>query len=179
MTNVSSHLSLIVDKLAALNTKAETTPSTVGRSYASAVANASTSDINNPVGNASKTHEPRMSSSSTSAHAHSRDPHDRKFNLLIFGLKECSKGTPKNTRIQKDYSDVCDILSTVETSVTSNVIRDCFRLGKFKEERAARPILVKLIRAHGVSSILANRKHLASPPGVSIKPDLTLEERRV
>ena len=122
--------------------------------------------------------KPGTSSSPIFALAPTQDPRDRKFNLLVFGLKESIKGTPKHTRDQKDHSDVCDILSLVEPSVTSNSIRDFFRLGKFNEDKV-RPILVKFIRAHEVASVLANRKLLASMPGISIKPDLPPEERRV
>ena len=56
-------------------------------------------------------------------------------------------------------------------------VRDCSRLGKYHEAKS-RPILVKLTRTSDVQSILANRAKLANMPGISIKPDMTPEQRK-
>ena len=70
-----------------------------------------------------------------------------------------------------------DILTTINADINSFSIRDCFRLSKFKKERThPRPLMVKLNRAVHVTSILSNRSR--SPKSVSIKADLTQEERR-
>ena len=58
-----------------------------------------------------------------------------------------------------------------------NQIRDCQRLGKYLETKH-RPILVKLSRSCDVTSMLSSRAKLARRPGISIKPDMTKEERK-
>ena len=106
------------------------------------------------------------------------DQQDRKFNIIIFGLKEQDAGTSKFTRTSQDQSSVERILSSLNPNIPGNSIRDCFRLGKYKRERS-RPILVKLLRVCDVNSILANRRNLASTPNISIRPDLPPEQRKV
>ena len=56
-------------------------------------------------------------------------------------------------------------------------VRDCTHLGKYHEAKS-RPILVKLTRTSDVQSILANWAKLANMPGISIKPDMTQEQRK-
>ena len=55
---------------------------------------------------------------------------------------------------------------------------DCVRLGKFSEDRC-RPSLVTMNRPNDVVAILASRARLSQFPRVSIKPDLSVAERRV
>ena len=116
VTNLTSHLSLVAEELAALKTKSEVS---LHGSYALALTSVSM-PVNTNLGNVREKSKPGTSSSPIFALAPTQDPRDRKFNLLVFGLKESIKGTPKHTRDQKDHSDVCDILSLVEPSVTSN-----------------------------------------------------------
>lgn len=122
------------------------------------------------------------SSSSTSAPSRtntsklpSNNP-NKKFNILVYGINECPEGSTRHTRITKDMEDVTTVISKVDPSIPSNSIRDCVRLGKYTK-RNCRPILVKLSRSCKVTGILANRKKLADTPGISIKPDMSKEER--
>ena len=101
---------------------------------------------------------------------------ERKFNLVLYGIKECPKGTPKHSRMVSDLKSVADILSSVDTQVSQLSIRDNYRLGKYQPDRS-RPILVKMTRSSEVSSILSNRRKLTSQPGIFIKADLTPKER--
>ena len=55
---------------------------------------------------------------------------ERKFNV-VYGIEECPKGTPKHAQLQSDLSHVVSVLSEVDTSVDSQSMKDCYRLGKF------------------------------------------------
>jgi len=117
----------------------------------------------------------RLSSATTAA----KIKLNRKSNLVIFGVAEHPSGTPRHTRTLKDLSAISGILSKLSSSISEQSIKDCFRLGKFKEGRT-RPILVKMLRICDVSSVLASRRNLSSvAPNISIKPDLSLEARRI
>ena len=103
---------------------------------------------------------------------------ERKYNLIVFGLKESSKGTPKHVRNSNDQSSIATIFSSINESVNELSIRDYFRLGKYDENRS-RPLLVKLTRASDVSMILSGRSKLSTQPGITIKPDLSREDRAI
>ena len=73
--------------------------------------------------------------------------------------------------------------STVQTTLLQLYIvllsGTCYK-SRYKYTKARRrPILVKMSRSCEVSSILANRRKLAESPGVSIKPEMTREERSI
>ena len=57
---------------------------------------------------------------------------DRKFNAVLYGLPECSKGTKKYDRAKQDLTNVITAVSHVD-QITSQNICDCFHLGKYKE----------------------------------------------
>ena len=76
----------------------------------------------------------------------------KKFNLVLYGIKECPKGTPRHSRLVSDLKSVADILSSIDTQVSQLSIRDNYRLGKYQPNRS-RPILVKMTRSSEVSSI--------------------------
>ena len=101
---------------------------------------------------------------------------EKKFNLVLYGIRECPKGTPRHSRLVSDLKSVADILSSIDTQVSQLSIRDNYRLGKYQPNRS-RPILVKMTRSSEVSSILSNRHKLTSQPGIFIKADL--EERLI
>ena len=83
----------------------------------------------------------RLSSAMTDA----KPKLDRKSNLVVFGVAEHPTGTPRHTRTLEDLSGISGILSKLSNSISEQSIKDCFRLGKFKEGRS-RPILVKMLR---------------------------------
>lgn len=94
---------------------------------------------------------------------------DRKFNVIVFGVDECSKGTPKHVRLESDLNSVVSVLSGLDSNIHSQSIKDIYRLGKFTRERKhLRPLL---IRVADVSSVLSKRKSLSHP--VFIKTDLS------
>ena len=74
-------------------------------------------------------------------------------------------------------SSIVNTLSTLDSSIVPQSIRDCYRLGKFSPEASRpRPILIKFIRIAVVSGILSKRRNLNQP--YSIKPDMSPNEHR-
>lgn len=101
-----------------------------------------------------------------------------KFNVVVYGVNEKPKGSPKHTRLLEDIKDVSVVFNKLDPSISSQSIQDCTRLGKYSEDRC-RPLLVKLSRSCEVSSLLSKRRKLKGTPRVSIKPDMSPEERKI
>ncbi len=107
---------------------------------------------------------------------HSHQQKDQiKYSVVVYGIKECPKGSSRLTRSTNDVKEVTEIFQIVNPDLPNHSICDCTRLGKYNTEKN-RPILVKLSRSHEAMSILDNRKKLNNCPGVSIKPLLTKEQ---
>ena len=101
---------------------------------------------------------------------------DRSLNLVVYGIPECKKGTPKHNRFSNDLTSVTNSLTSLDPIIGDYSIKDCHRLGKYSTQTShPQPILVKFNRASDVSQILYKRSCL-SPP-IIIKPDLTPEQR--
>ena len=88
---------------------------------------------------------------------------EQKCNVVLSGIKECPKGTPKLDRFKYDLDNVVDVLHTVDTEFQKQNVRDCLRLGEFKEN-ASRPrsILIKFSYSIDAMSIFSNRNSLAT-----------------
>ena len=112
--------------------------------------------------------KPHLSSDSSNA--------NRKYNVVIYGVNENPERTSRHLRLSKDVESVTSTLQSLDLKDTEHCIRDCIRLGKYDSTRH-RPLLVKLASTCMVSTILANRAKLASTPGITIRPDLTKQER--
>jgi len=103
---------------------------------------------------------------------------DRKFNVVIYGIQECSKGTPKHERLNHDLDKVTSTITEGDNSISPLSIRDMFRLGKYREQsKIPRPILVKLNRTMDVSVLLTKARSL--PKHIRLKPDMSPAERLV
>ena len=81
---------------------------------------------------------------------------ERRFNLVISGVAECSRGTSRIDRLKHDFSEITTLITNLDPQIESSTVRDHLRLGKF-EPQSTRPrrILVKLTRTSEVSSILS------------------------
>ena len=103
---------------------------------------------------------------------------DSRFNIVISGIAESPKGTPRLARISSDASAVMDVLSEVSLDGHPPVFaRDCRRLGRYRQDSSTpRPLLVTLNSTFGVSSVLSNCHRLTSR--VSIRPDLSFTARK-
>ena len=105
-------------------------------------------------------------------------PGERKFNVVIYGVAECPKATPRPERQKSDLANCLTAVSELNADNDSHSIRDCLRLGsynKLSQSSRPRPILLKLNRAVDVTTILANRA--LAPQGITIEPDQTKEDR--
>ena len=79
---------------------------------------------------------------------------------------------------KQDLTNVISTVSHVDRKITSQNIRDCFRLGKYQEcAKRPRPILIKLTRDIDVISLLSN--HSSLPNNISIKPDMSQAENTI
>jgi len=104
---------------------------------------------------------------------------DRKYNVVIYGINECDRGTNKSERQSHDLHHVSTIACEGDNSISPLSIRDLLRLGKYREQaNKPRPILVKLNRTVDVS-ILLLKAAKSLPKGIKIKPDMTREERHI
>ena len=103
---------------------------------------------------------------------------DRKQNIVIYGIPECPKGTPRYDRFHMDDQSATKVISTILPTFTSLGINDCYRLGRYDDSKPrSRPILVKLNRASDVSQILAKKSMLYSS-AFRVHPDLPPAERK-
>ena len=56
--------------------------------------------------------------------------HDRKYNIVLYGMRECSKGTNRSVRTKQDLEKVTKTLAGIDKDIGSQNVRDCFRLGE-------------------------------------------------
>ena len=101
---------------------------------------------------------------------------DRKFCVVVYGLNENPKGTPKHCRISNDVKSASELNQPLCPELTEQSIRDCSRLGKYTSDHNW-PLLIQLFRSCDASSILLNRRTLVQTPKVFIKPYMSHKER--
>lgn len=135
-----------------------------------------TNTIPEPLSNASTSHQ-HLKTKST-AQGPSSNIDDKKFNIVIYGIKECPPKTTKPARLEQDLQNIANAFNKAELPININSVRDCFRLGKYKPDaQHSRPILVKFLRSAEASLVLSKVSSFHAP--VHIKPDLTPEERKI
>ena len=73
---------------------------------------------------------------------------DKKYNIVMYGIKECPPKTSKTDRLENDLQSIINEFVKVELSIQASSIKDCFRLGKYKPDALRpRPILIKFLRS--------------------------------
>ena len=103
-------------------------------------------------------------------------PSDHKFNILLYGIQECTSTQTRPQRMISDLQNALQELSSLNDSINANSIKDIFRLGKFKKDQnCPRPLLITFLHATDAFSVLTNSNQLKSL--VSIKPDKSPEDR--
>ena len=102
---------------------------------------------------------------------------DRKFNVVLFGLAECPKGTKKFSRDKSDQNNATAIFSELDNSIQPFSIRDAVRLGKYNPTGRPRSLLVTFNRSSDVTTILSNRTQIKSP--YTVKADLSKQARAI
>ena len=74
---------------------------------------------------------------------HPKPSPEKKFNIVLYVVDECAPGMSRSARQESDLSTVAAVLSSLDSSISSQSIRDCLRLRKFSSKSRPRPILVK------------------------------------
>ena len=168
LTTTSLPLEATVSQLSTSNPH-KTCNNSYGPSYADALKHAgnsaSTSDIH-------AQRAPR-------ANVQHNNTANKKFKTVIYGLSESPKGSPKLERITHDTNLACKTVKAICPDLSDYAICDCLRIGKYSEHRT-RPLIVKFARSCDVAAVLSNRHKMskADSPSVSIKPFMSIEERR-
>ena len=104
---------------------------------------------------------------------------DKKFNIVMYGLSECPKGSPRHERISYDTDLACKTIQSICPELREYAVCDCSRIGKYSEERA-RPLIIKFARSRDAATVLANRHKISKSdhPNVFLKPFMTMAERK-
>lgn len=99
-----------------------------------------------------------------------------KYCIVIHGIEESLKGTPRIERVKSDFESAMSSLSPLLETLTMQGICDCIRLGGYSEG-CKRPLLVKLARSCDVTSILSNRSRISGGK-IYVQPFMTASKRR-
>ena len=106
---------------------------------------------------------------------HQNHDYDKKFKIVFYGIKESPRGTPLPQRRNNDHDSIYSAIASVEPTFAPQSIRDCGRLGRYKESQRPRPVVVHLSRATDVATILSKRSSLRKP--IVVKPYMSPDER--
>ena len=87
---------------------------------------------------------------------------ERKYNIVVYGVDECASRLTRASRQEADLESVVSLYSRIDSSITSQCIRDSFR---------PRPLLVKLIRVTDMNKILSKSRLIPKP--YMFKPDMS------
>ena len=102
---------------------------------------------------------------------------DKKYNIVMYGIKESSPKTSKSDRLENDLQSINNAFINAELQIQASSIKDCFCVGKYKSDASHfRPILIKFLRS--TEAIMALSKITSFQAPVRIKPDLSPEERK-
>ena len=195
LAKLSSQLTVACDKIAMLEQSNSTvhqgTIASMQSKLDSIIAMVPSDSAGSPVSTGALSQSPNLKASASFAVnlVHNTDPNRnldapatdesrRKLNVVIYGLEECIEGTQRFQRTRKDLEAVGDLFTFLDPLVTAQLISDCFRLGKDRKDKT-RPLLVKFARRCDVELILSQRKKLSSKPGIGVKPDMSIDERKV
>ena len=74
---------------------------------------------------------------------------DKRYNILLFGVEECSVGTSRHERMESDIDNVIEVVSSIDNSIQKHSIKDCFRLGKFNRTSDLVKFLFELLMSPG------------------------------
>ena len=143
-SNDISKLSGIINELHSSVTSLTTTI----KSLQSSITNRLPSNINN--------NTVQQESLTNKVHKVEQVQSNHKFNVVIYGIKECGKGTPRQERLNHDLDKVTSIVTEGENSINPLSIRDLLRLGKYREQsKQPPPVLVKLNQIINVTLVLS------------------------
>ena len=102
---------------------------------------------------------------------------DKRYNAVLHGIDESPTHTPRSDHQKHDLDKLLNILSSIDTSLTTASIQDFHRLGKYKPTNTRpHPVLVKFLRTFEASLVLSKKDSLTSSSQISIKCDMSFEE---
>ena len=103
----------------------------------------------------------------------------KKFNIVMYGLNEPPKGSPRHECLSSDTNSACTIIKSICPEMNDHTICDCSRIGKYSEDRT-RPLIVRFARSCDVATILSSRHKISRSehPHVFLKPYMTITERK-
>ena len=71
--------------------------------------------------------------------------HEKKLNVVLYGVQECPSGMSRSARQDSDLTNVLSVLSSIDPTIKSLLIIDCFKLGKFTQSTHLKPNLSGLL----------------------------------
>ena len=103
---------------------------------------------------------------------------ERKFNLVVYGIDECSQKTNRQLRTKQDLENAIEALSGANDEIEPSDVKDLYRLGSKYDSKSKRPrpLLIKFLRSSVVLNLLSSKNKLEAP--IYIKPDLSPFERQ-
>ena len=76
--------------------------------------------------------QPRSTSTNEPIKPSSNKPaSDRKFNIVMYGVRESPQHTNKHARLTSDVESAASTLQSLDSKAIKSSIRDCIRLGKY------------------------------------------------
>ena len=106
------------------------------KSYASVTANEIPSNLPKLHSNTS------IRSSSTKPSKQELSSSVSKYNIVLYGIEECPKGTARMIRFKNDLDRASSILSGLDSTIQAQSVSDVVRMGRYNPERKRpRPIL--------------------------------------
>ena len=106
-----------------------------------------------------------------------RPKFERKFNVVVYSIKECVQGTPKHVRTRNDQQTATKIVQGLCADISEQSIRDCSRLGRYNpKKQTCIPLVITQARSCDTTAILVNRHKLSEMPGISIKHVMSPQE---
>ena len=104
---------------------------------------------------------------------------DRKYNVVVYGITECPKGTPRLNHFEEELNKAMPAFSDLDLSIDPKSIKDIYRLGKSStENNKPRSLLVKFIRVSDASAVLSSKGPQGQKRHFVIKPNMLPNERR-
>ena len=70
----------------------------------------------------------------TYAALYSPQSHERKYNVVVNGIQEYPRGTPKASQLRGNIDKAISVLSGLESSIGIQSVKDIFHLGKFSTD---------------------------------------------
>ena len=97
---------------------------------------------------------------------------ERRFNVVVYGIRESTPNTSRYNRSQNNLEELSEALPGTNLKISSD-LANSRQLG----QTCSRPILLKFLRVLDVNSLLSDQGKF-NPP-VVVKPDMTAEERDI